>query len=351
MIPSFELALALGFAITLAGLLGLRRIAPQWGLIDYPSERKQHKTATPLIGGLAIFLGLTVSLMWWLPLNPLVSSFLVAGGVLVFVGLLDDIYDVSIRIRLLGQTLAACVVLSGDTYLLSLGNLLGTGALQLDWLAWPFTLFALVGMTNAFNMLDGIDGLLGMCSLTAAIAFAFLALMAGNALLAFIATVLVCILVPFLVMNLLPSSSAYKVFMGDAGSLLMGFVFAWLMVVGSQPHLSMPPVIEPVTALFLLALPLVDIVTVLLRRIKQQRNPFMADRQHIHHLFSKAGYSQHQALVYLTLIMGAFAGVGVLLQCLATPELFRLAAFAFLTLAYMLLTKRLKIKMARNEQA
>lgn len=351
MTPSFEVALVLGFAVTVACLLGLRRLAPHWGLIDYPTERKQHRKETPLIGGVAIFAGLVASLMWWLPLIPLINSFLVACGVLVFVGLIDDIYDVSVRVRLLGQTIAACVVvISGDIYLLSLGDLFGFGDVTLGILAWPVTLLALVGVTNAFNMLDGIDGLLGMSSLTAAGAFLIVSAVAGNPLLMFISATLLCILIPYLILNLLPENNHYKVFMGDAGSLLMGFIFAWLMIVGSQDHLTSAPVMDPVTGLFLLALPLVDLVTVLLRRVKQRRNPFMADRQHIHHLFGKAGYSTHQALVRLTLIMWAFAGVGVTLQCLRLSESLRLVVFALLTVGYMVLTKRLKNIMARRMQ-
>lgn len=342
------LAVLLSFVTSTAALIVFRKLAPSWGLLDHPSERKLHRVNTPLIGGIAVALGMAVSLMWWLPFSPLISSFLVGGAVVTFVGVLDDIYDVSIRMRFFGQALAACVIiLSGDTYLLSLGNLLNLGDIHLRLLALPFTLFAIVGVMNAFNMIDGIDGLLGVSSLVALIGYAVLACLAGNVMLAWVATVCIAALVPYLLSNLLPDGHAYKVFMGDAGSLLMGFTITWLFIVGSQHHLSAQWVLEPVTTLFLIALPLMDIITVMVRRIKQKRSPCQADRQHIHHLFEKAGYSGRQTLVWLTLLMLAIATLGIVLQQSGVTEWLRFVVILSLMLGYVGLTKYLKRKMTR----
>jgi UDP-GlcNAc:undecaprenyl-phosphate GlcNAc-1-phosphate transferase len=342
------IALLLSLLVTISTLLVFRKLAPSWGLIDQPSERKLHKGNTPLIGGLGVALGMAASLCWWLPFNPLISSFLVGSAVVVFVGLLDDIYDVSIRVRFFGQAIAASVVIvSGDTYLMSLGDLFGSGEIQLLFIALPFTLFAMIGVMNAFNMIDGIDGLLGCASLVATLGILILSLAAGNSMLSFISGVIAASLIPYLIFNLLPAANRHKVFMGDAGSLLMGFALTWLFIVGSQSHLTTIPVFEPVTALFLVAIPLMDIITVIARRIKQKRSPCRADRQHIHHLFGKAGYSERHTLIILSSIMLSIASIGVVLELVNVSQPTRFATLILLLVTYVWLTKTLKRRMTR----
>lgn len=342
-------AVLLSFVVTVLSLFLLRRVAPSWGLLDHPSERKLHQDTIPLIGGISVGLGVFVSLFWSLSMTPMLSSFFVGCGMVVFVGILDDIYDVSIRIRLIGQGLAACVIIiSGETALLTLGNLLGFGTIYLGEWSLPFTVFAMVGIMNAFNMIDGIDGFLGAGSIVAASSVAVLSLVSGNSTVTLISLVFVAALLPYLCLNLLPAGHRYKVFMGDAGSLLMGFSLCWLFIVASQPHLSTRPVMEPVTALFLVAIPLMDIFTVMARRIKQKRSPYQADRQHIHHLLGKAGLTDKQSLVYLSLMMLLSSSLGVVMQLLEMPEWQRFLGFLGLIPLYILVTKLLKRQMTKR---
>lgn len=344
-------AVLLSFCMSSAALVVFRKMAPSWGLLDHPSERKLHRVNTPLIGGIAVACGIAASLIWWMPFSPLISSFLVGAAVVTFVGVLDDIYDISVRIRVVGQVLAGCVVIiSGDTYLMSLGNLVGLGDIHLGIVALPFTLFAAVGVMNAFNMIDGIDGLLGVSSLIALTGFTILSILSGNHMLIWLGAVCIASLLPYFLSNLQADGHSFKVFMGDAGSLLMGFTVTWLFIVGSQSYLTSTIVIDPVTTLYLVAVPLMDILTVMARRVKQKRSPWLADRQHIHHLFEKAGYSQRQTLIRLTLIMATIAGFGVILQYTNTAEWMRFVFIILILFGYIRLTKYLKGKMSRIER-
>jgi UDP-GlcNAc:undecaprenyl-phosphate GlcNAc-1-phosphate transferase len=234
--------------------------------------------------------------------------------------------------------------------LISLGNLVGLGDIHLGIAALPFTLFAAVGVMNAFNMIDGIDGLLGVSSLIALIGFTVLSIMSGNHMLIWLGAVCIASLLPYFLSNIQADGHSFKVFMGDAGSLLMGFTVTWLFIVGSQSHLTSTVVIDPVTTLYLVAIPLMDILTVMARRIKQKRSPWLADRQHIHHLFEKAGYSQKQTLIRLTLIMAAIAGLGVFLQYVNVAEWVRFVAIVLVLVGYIRLTKYLKKQMSRVER-
>ncbi|MDV6328097.1 undecaprenyl-phosphate alpha-N-acetylglucosaminyl 1-phosphate transferase [Idiomarina sp. Sol25] len=346
------LAVPLSFCVSAVALIVFRKMAPSWGLLDQPSERKLHTTHSPLIGGLTVACGIAISASLWLPMNALTGSFLVGAGIIILIGLLDDRYDVSVGARILGQSLAAGIVMVyGSAYLVSLGNLAALGDIQLGVFAVPFTLVAFVGVMNAFNMIDGIDGLLGMSSLIALAGFTLLSYLAGNSMLVWIGGVCIASLLPYLLSNIQADTHPFKIFMGDAGSLLMGFTLTWLFIVGSQPHLGSNTVIDPVTTLFLIAIPLMDIVTVLARRLKQKRSPWLADRQHIHHLFEKAGYSQRQTLFWLTLIMLGVASLGVVLQYVQLAVWQRFAIMLLLVLAFIVLTKLLKNKMTRLQHS
>lgn len=351
MIIEHWLSLPVCFIVTALAIKHFRHRARIWGLVDHPNERKLHTDKTPLVGGLAIFLGLLFAFGVWAPEHATFRFFILAASLVVAVGIVDDRYDISIRMRLLGQVLAAIlIVISGDTRIDSLGNLLGNGDILLGPLAGGFTVFAVVGVMNAFNMVDGIDGLLGSLVLVGVAAFATLCLLVGNSTLFFVSTLIISALIPYLYANMKPAGHSCKVFMGDAGSMLLGFTVSWLFIMGSQPSGPLPQVMEPITALFFVAVPFWDLQTVVARRLKQKRNPFRADRQHIHHLYEKAGYSKRTTLISLLVIGVLIAGIGILMQLLAVSEPARLLAFALIGGGFVFLTKFLKDKMTKESK-
>jgi UDP-GlcNAc:undecaprenyl-phosphate GlcNAc-1-phosphate transferase len=293
------------FISTLAAITALARLAPAIGLVDVPDDRKLHKGQVPLVGGIAIFLSLALGALLWggETVTMIVGEahsiwvFMSAGAVLVILGILDDRSHVSVFTRVMVEIAVALIIIEGlDLQVRNLGNLLGTGSIVIPvWLAYPFTVICIFGVINAFNMLDGMDGLLGIMMLItlggvhlfAGIVPGFVSVFIGSSLLA------------FLVSNLKLSPFIPKSFLGDAGSKLLGFIVVSLLLAASSSQIGGKQLIRPVTALYIVGLPLFDMVFTTLRRLGTRRSPFSSDRSHIHHLMQALGMSNRRALLVI----------------------------------------------------
>lgn len=336
------LLLSAGLILLLAGPAG------RWGLLDLPSTRKHHRQPVPLVGGIAIWAAFTAGLLLK-PESLPDYGFLLGGMTLMtLLGLLDDIHPLSPWFRLLFQVLAVLLMgLADHAVLTNLGNLLGSGDILLTHAAWLFTLFAVVGLINAFNMMDGVDGLAGGQAL---IATGWLVLMGFHAPLRVEARlesllILAMAIAGFLLFNLRhPGRARASVFMGDAGSNLLGFVLAWFLIRMSQGEARE---LDPITAVWLLALPLMDTVAVMIRRLMAGRSPFAADRQHLHFLLLGYGWSQVRAVAILLLIAFGLGGLGVLAQWFGVPEYLRFYALVVVFLLYFAMTTRM-VQVLRN---
>ncbi|MBK1702152.1 MraY family glycosyltransferase [Thiococcus pfennigii] len=308
------------------------------GLVDHPGGRKGHARPTPLVGGTAMFAAFTFAI---LTIDVGLSDFkpLFAGALLlVIVGILDDLHDISARARFVAQVAAGLVMtVWGGVTLADLGHLPPSdGLLALGIMAAPFTVFAAVGVINATNMVDGLDGLAGsltLVTLGALILVAWAAQATGE--LAILVT-LASVIVAFLLYNLRPRGPA-AIFMGDAGSMFLGFVLAWFLIDFSQ---GADRLIAPTTALWLFALPLLDTLCVITRRLMQGRSPFSADRAHCHHVLQDLGLSRHQTLAVMVLFAMAAAAVGLAGQWLGIPEPLMLGGFLASLTVYTLLINR-----------
>src|SRR5690606_21842473 len=172
-------------------------------LLDKPCNRKQHTGSVPLIGGIAVFGGLAVAMLFSAELALHSRLFLVSAAMMVFIGMLDDKYDLSVRLRLIGQFIAASVIIfGGDLYISNLGNLFGFGTVDMGMAGIVFTYLAVLAAMNAYNMIDGIDGLLGSMGVISFFGIGLLAALNGHAELQLIATLAGFALVPFLFCNL-----------------------------------------------------------------------------------------------------------------------------------------------------
>jgi UDP-GlcNAc:undecaprenyl-phosphate GlcNAc-1-phosphate transferase len=227
-------------------------------------------------------------------------AYLIAGALLVAIGMLDDLRDLSWRLRLFVQALAAFILFLGGAYAGSVGNLLDLGI----W-ALPFSIFATVGVINAVNMIDGSDGLSGTQVGIALAFFAFEAAQAGDH--ALVAQLLLILggVVGFLALNLrYKGQPAARIFLGNSGSALLGLTVAWAAFrLARIPGHSSAGILAP----WVIAIPLIDCVVVMGRRLLDGRSPFRADRNHIHHLLRDAGYSP-QRIVALAAGMSLAAG-------------------------------------------
>ncbi|MEM7405265.1 MAG: MraY family glycosyltransferase [Pseudomonadota bacterium] len=281
-----------------AGLIALLRpVAGRLGWLDEPGAHKTHDSAVPVTGGIAMFLVFAVALLLVNPAMKHLWTLVAAAAALVVVGALDDRYQLSYRWRFMAQTAAGLVMtLGADTALRDMGylqwdhSLTETGLWQV-----PLTVFCVVGVINALNMLDGLDGLAGTVALIAAAALAWFAFTGGRDADGVVLLVLAAVLAGFLSWNWrLPGRRRARVFMGDAGSLSVGFVLAWFVVSLSQLEDGTRAML-PVQALWVLCVPLMDTVRLLVWRAAYGTGPFKPDRQHLHHVLQRRGWSHGQA--------------------------------------------------------
>lgn len=321
------------FFTAFLSLFFLRKIAKKINLVDRPNERKMHVGVIPLVGGISIYITLMIAL--WFEQNIIPSSeiYVLCASVLVMMGGIDDKYDVDYRIRLVVQVLISCAMIFGaGLSLKSLGYLFFGYELTLGPLGYIFTVLAILGAINAFNMVDGIDGLLGGLTMVTFGALSYIHYIDGQLPLARFCIMLMILMVPYICLNLgFPFGRNRKVFMGDAGSMLIGFTVIWVLLQGTQgPKAQM----NPVTALWLIAIPLMDMVCIMARRIRKGVSPFRPDREHLHHICLRAGLTSHQALVVICFIAALLAAMGIGLEYGGLPEWVSLLLFIFVFALY-----------------
>jgi UDP-GlcNAc:undecaprenyl-phosphate/decaprenyl-phosphate GlcNAc-1-phosphate transferase len=312
-------AALVAFLITAVFILALRPVAFSIGLVDRPGGRKGHRGIVPVVGGICMYLGL-VSVLPLLdaPMHGQ-GAFVVAAGLLVLIGALDDRFDIPPSIRLATQAIAALMVcLAAGLVAENLGNLLFVGDIRLGPLALPFTILVIISVVNAFNMMDGLDGLAGGIGMASLAAGTFAAVVFGDGVGASLGFVALAVVVSFLVFNF-PSIYNRKVrtFMGDAGSTLLGFMVAWM---GLRLAHGPTPAISPVTALWLAALPIFDLFISFGRRIAKGQNPLHPDSEHFHHILFRSGFSVRQVAIIMTTVAFVVAMTGVLAHQAGVPD-------------------------------
>jgi len=335
------------FGFTLVMIVVLSKIAPRLGLMDTPSDRKRHATATPLIGGLAIMATLYFGALLWGESNGFLIAvrdqealwvLLGCAIFLVLTGALDDRFHLGVFARVGSELLVALIVIETlNLRLVYLGDLLSIGNIQLSaFIAYPFTMVAIFGIINAFNMLDGIDGLLATLVIATLVTFHLFTELPPGLITLFIGSSLVA----FLVSNLKLARFIPKAFLGDAGSRLLGFIVVCLLLGAASGQVGGTKIIQPATALFLVALPLFDMVFTTLRRILRKGSPFAADRGHIHHLMQDLGFSDRRALVLIVAMSVSLNFLGLMLHRSIVAEYHQFAIFCGCFALYCLLTSQ-----------
>ncbi|WP_154180618.1 UDP-N-acetylglucosamine--undecaprenyl-phosphate N-acetylglucosaminephosphotransferase [Vibrio furnissii] len=298
------------FFSAFAILFLLRKVAKKIGLVDKPNARKLHQGAVPLVGGISTSIVLAQFLTFRPDIIQYSELFVLSIATLTFVGALDDKFDLSVKVRIAIQAaLSVTMMQVTGIELNSLGNLFGLGDIYLGWFGIVVTVFAVIGAINAFNMVDGIDGLLGGLSIVTFGAIALLLNVDSQHGLAYLCVVIITAMLPYIFMNLGILGRARKVFMGDAGSMMIGFTVIWLLLGASQT--GDKALMRPVTALWLIAVPLMDMAAIMIRRVRRGDSPFKPDREHLHHIFQRLGLSSKQTLVVICSIAIGFAAFGI----------------------------------------
>jgi UDP-GlcNAc:undecaprenyl-phosphate GlcNAc-1-phosphate transferase len=325
-----------GIATVLSLLL--RPLAERIGLLDHPAERKVHKASTPLVGGIAIYIAFTLAVYLATPFGNEALPLLLACGLMLLTGVLDDLYELSAKTRIGMQILACCIMIfMGDVELVSFGKLLWDGTINLGWFSIPMTIFAVVGVINAFNMMDGVDGLSSCVFIVAGLVMAWLAMSAGRTLNAEMLLIAVSATSGFFILNArFPWNRRAKIFLGDSGSLFLGMFLAWQCVdLGGGPGRAF----SPMTAVWLMAIPILDTVRLILHRWRLGQSSMQADQFHLHHAFLKAGFSAGQTTAAIAILV-AFTGLtGLAGELWSVPSYKMFYGFVAFALFYLLIMR------------
>jgi UDP-GlcNAc:undecaprenyl-phosphate GlcNAc-1-phosphate transferase len=336
----FIVSLLIAFWGTYISIKMLKPIAIKYKLVDKPNMRKCHKGSVPLVGGAAVYIGFFLSLVVMEQKNLIpLKYFMVATGGILLIGVIDDKYDLSVRLKMFCQLIAASVMMFAEhEQLRYLGNLFALGDIYLGWFSVPFTYLAILGAINAFNMVDGIDGLIGGLSLNTVFSLALLFSFTGRFCESWICLSLITALLPFLLFNLTSTNHPRlkKIFMGDAGSMFLGLTIIWMLSIGTQ---GQNPAFRPVTALWIIAIPLIDMTGVVIRRKQNGKSPFKPDRDHLHHIFMDAGFTSRQTLLFITVLSLIFSTIGIALERMAIAEVIAFIMFLMLFVLYLLAIK------------
>jgi UDP-GlcNAc:undecaprenyl-phosphate GlcNAc-1-phosphate transferase len=320
------LSFAVPLCVTLFVLPRFAHIATELGLVDMPNQRKVHRSPKPLVGGLAMSLGVAFGCLLLIPLSMTkgggsLRGYYGASMLLVLIGFFDDFREVNHRLKFVAQIIAALLlVYFSRVSLVSFGDLLNTGPIHFPAWGATMTVLGTVGVINAINMMDGVDGLAGGVSLVAFSAFSLLCYVDGHMTLLLLCLALCGAVIAFLTYNWHPA----KLFMGDAGSLYLGLSASFVSIAITQEAHSM---VRPVAPLLVLAVPIADTLTVMTRRMMKGKSPFYPDKTHLHHVLMKFGYTKQQTALIIIAMSAAFALLAIAGTLFDIPEHYLFAIF------------------------
>lgn len=333
------------FFITGLSLFALKPVAVKIGLVDLPGGRKTHLSATPLVGGLGIFLGILCISLFMPGVSQEFGSLLSLSALILFIGTVDDAKELTPLVRMTGHSLvAASMAIVAGVELNSFGALITSQSVGLGLLSIPITVFATVGVINAINMSDGIDGLSGGLVIVTLSFIALLSYSSGQVLQASFCAIMICSIAAFLSLNFRrPWNKKALIYLGDAGSTMLGFMLAWLLISSTQGVTATFP---PVYALWFLAIPLFDTVNLLIKRPLRGRSPFAPGNDHLHHMLLSRGFSVEQAVAIILGMAIACGGVGLLALRAGASESMMFLLFIALFTLYLSFADRIAKKPA-----
>jgi UDP-GlcNAc:undecaprenyl-phosphate GlcNAc-1-phosphate transferase len=339
---SFVTAAFISFLITLIITPQVIRLATACGCLDVPSGRRCHGKPTPLWGGVAFFIGVLPVLFAALGGRALISCasalFLIVGT-----GLIDDRWVLGWKAKAAGIASAATIVIFGsNTVVHHIGAYGPFGAVELGSLAIPFTYLGIIGVTNAINLLDGINGLAGGVSFLGFLFMGIAAAAAGNMTTALICFAYAGALIAFLLFNF-PHA---RVFMGDAGSMFLGFSLSVTAITLTQNPAA--PV-APMLPVVVLLLPIFDAVRVLIIRLMKKKNPFHADKGHIHHLIMRNRISALKTVIILWSLSAVFGGVGLFLSSRTADDLLVFSLYSALFMSFFTMSLAWRRRQAQDK--
>ncbi|MCF8383440.1 MAG: undecaprenyl/decaprenyl-phosphate alpha-N-acetylglucosaminyl 1-phosphate transferase [Chlorobium sp.] len=296
-------------------ILGLAASASKLKLLDIPdNNRKVHDVAKPLVGGLGIIAGVLVAMLLFFPVVKYMS-FMISILLILGVGVLDDRFDISFKWRFVVQITASIITIYyfPGMRLNSFGNLVGLGPIETGLVMFPVTIFCILGVINAINMIDGLDGLAGTTSLASFTAFAVLAWLNDMSAFMLLSLAFVGAIAAFLRFNWYPS----KLFMGDAGSMTIGFVLAFFAIELTQKPGS---IVSPVASLLVLSIPVTDTLAVMVKRMMRGKSPFEPDKTHFHHILRDMGFGHAGVVIIIMSLSVLFSSLAIIGTIMRVPD-------------------------------
>lgn len=280
-----------------------RVLAFKIGAVDVPlDDRRMHTKPIPRIGGLAIFLSFLLSTMLFCEFSPELASIWVGGGIIVVLGVLDDIYRLQAGLKFVVQTLSAVFAVMNGCVIDHIN--IGGEYIMLGVFSYPLTVLWIVGLTNAINFIDGLDGLACGVSLISSVSLFFVLVLQGGGAYAVITAILAGACLGFLPFN----SNPARIFMGDTGALFLGYALA---VISVQGVFKLHAVLSFIVPLMVFAFPILDAAFAIVRRLLAGKSPFAADRGHLHHRLVDMGFTQKESVNILYAICGILGLVAV----------------------------------------
>ncbi len=319
------------FIISFVSIYLLIHYSKRLGLVDVPNERSMHKKVTPRGAGIAFVLSVFLVLLLFNFEHFKTYYYIYVAIAIVFIsGTWDDLKNISPKIKFLFIFFSSLLLYINDFAIYSLGTYFGYQIILPVWFVFPFTFFAIAGFTNALNLMDGLDGLASTVSIVMLVTFLAVGLQNNDELLISLSSFFIVTLLAFLLFNWHPA----KIFMGDSGSLSLGIVIAILTIHAIQ-------YITPTSALFIIAMPLLDTFIVMTRRIQRHVSPFKADKNHMHHFLYNVKGDVRYTVTILVLMQIIFSIIGY--QLSQSNELLSLILFILLFYIYLnLFDQRLK---------
>ncbi|MFC4386558.1 glycosyltransferase family 4 protein [Gracilibacillus marinus] len=307
--------LELVLAFIIAGVVSLgttplyRRLAFKINAIDQPDERKKHEGTKAYLGGLAIITGVIAGLLYLQPSHPHMTAILIGGAIIIVTGLLDDLLTLKPYQKLIGQIASAAIVMWSGL-LINAITIPFVGTVQLEGFAYVITFFWIIGVTNAINLIDGLDGLAAGVSSIGLTSILIMAVMDAQWVVVYLATILVASCLGFLYHNFYPA----KIFMGDTGALFLGYSIAIISMLGLFKNVALFSFIIPI---IVIAVPILDTVFAIIRRVINKQSIGTPDRKHIHYQLIDLGFS-HRSAVLIIYLFSAFFGIMAILFSSAT---------------------------------
>jgi len=336
MFPQFPvLYLVSSVIVSLVMLALVTPFSAKIGLVDHPNQRKLHKKIIPLTGGISIFSGIISSLLLLGDMNEIIFSYLISVSIIFVLGIIDDIYNISPSLRFIVQfSIGLFLCYYSNIQIENLGDLFSLGEVNLGSFSYIFTSIVIVATINAFNFLDGVDGLLGSISLVTFSSIGFLYYIKGDSILTLYALIMFMSIIPFLLFNF--GLGKYKVFSGDSGSMVIGLSVIWLLMLGTRGEIHY---FSTTTALWIVSIPIMDMLRVMLVRKINNKSIFRADRSHLHHVLEKITPNSKVITIIVASLSAIFSLIGIWFDYMNVALSMSLLIFLVSFFLYLIITQ------------